>query len=238
MIYPENGKWRYRSPRGSIYDAEESVTYQNPNCYAFMEMDKKERYCNDTKQECEHIGGNVTVINSIDEYKQFRDNMLHVLSIWEESTALVYIQLNLAQGINAGWAIIYAYDGMSSNVVEVENIGCLSARMVNTIICESIGQTQVPTVNYTTLQPSYLSTRSLSAGKQRHTNTMSVTNIVERKTSSGLVIVVCVSSAAVIVTVIIIGFFGIGYFIHKINTPKKRYSNQSKGLLVSFCNVL
>ncbi|XP_033117535.1 uncharacterized protein LOC117117364 isoform X2 [Anneissia japonica] len=147
LIYPtSNDGWKYKDPHGVTYDASNNV-YESPNCYEFIAVDEKEgtRSCIDAQQECEQLGGNITVINSIDECEQLTNNVLHILSIREDNTSSVHVK-NLPNDISMGCTTIMIEDGYTINAINIINSDNTTT---NTIVCESTGK--LP--NLTTTKP-------------------------------------------------------------------------------------
>ncbi|XP_033117531.1 uncharacterized protein LOC117117359 [Anneissia japonica] len=141
MIYPTNNDgWKYKDPRGVIYDGNEYV-YESPNCYKFLRVYEDEcvSSCANAQLLCEEEGGNITVIDSIDEYEQLTYNVLHALSVGQKSTFSVHVQNPLLNNISMGCATIMIGDGYTSNTINIYSDNTTTG-IVNSIVCESMGK--------------------------------------------------------------------------------------------------
>ncbi|XP_071952627.1 uncharacterized protein [Antedon mediterranea] len=137
LIYPEDGDWKYQDPEEDTHDADENA-YSNSSCYTFIRTTQREESCVDTKDECEQIGGNLTVINSEDEYKHLVNNVLHILTFGSKSTFNVYVEVSPKNNVDVGCAKIVVDDGILNwNDIYIENKECFTEENVDTIVCES-----------------------------------------------------------------------------------------------------
>ncbi|XP_033120818.1 uncharacterized protein LOC117119950 [Anneissia japonica] len=137
LIYPTDNGWKYQDPDERIRNAENDV-YASPNCYKFIRKTIDRSSCFDAQRECEQVGGNITVINSTDEYEQLTNNVLHVLKNRDDSTFNIHVQNLPRDDIRMGCATIEIHDGPGIiNNVYTTNTDCDETCMVDTIVCES-----------------------------------------------------------------------------------------------------
>ncbi|XP_071953057.1 uncharacterized protein [Antedon mediterranea] len=244
LIYSKDGEWKYRDPKGETHGADDNV-YSHPNCYKYIKVDNKPRSCDDAQRKCELVGGNITVINSLEEYNQLTENVLHVLSVGNKNRFYVHVQ-------NMGCKIINVHDRYGlSNTVTSDIIECSTTVRVNSIICESTDKTKICQVP-TTSTPRSVSTTSLfntqpemSTSENSHPintdKTISSTNMSSpnsnftsgnKQASDDLLVIICVP-LVVIILVIIIALFLIRRKKKKRNTSN---SNYAKGGRVSYSN--
>ncbi|XP_033121062.1 uncharacterized protein LOC117120148 isoform X4 [Anneissia japonica] len=83
LIYPTSNGWKYRNTNGDIRIAALGNVSTSPNCYKFIRVNRKGQSCVDAQRECEQAGGNITEINSIDEYERLTKNVLNIISVLE-----------------------------------------------------------------------------------------------------------------------------------------------------------
>ncbi|XP_033121061.1 uncharacterized protein LOC117120148 isoform X3 [Anneissia japonica] len=136
LIYPTSNGWKYRNTNGDIRIAALGNVSTSPNCYKFIRVNRKGQSCVDAQRECEQAGGNITEINSIDEYERLTKNVLNIISVLEVSTFSVHV-INLPlDHIRIGCATITVQDGYFFNNLNIKNTHCTTTHMVNTIFCE------------------------------------------------------------------------------------------------------
>ncbi|XP_033117537.1 uncharacterized protein LOC117117365 isoform X2 [Anneissia japonica] len=147
LIYPTNDGWKYKDPHEVNYDASKDV-YELANCYKFIRVNEQKGLgsCINVQQKCEKLGGNITVINSIDEYNQLTNNVLHLLSAWQDndSTFNVHVQNITLNNIRMGCATIFIEDGILINGKKIVNRDNTTTGTVDTIVCESTDMRPVP----------------------------------------------------------------------------------------------
>ncbi|XP_071953846.1 uncharacterized protein [Antedon mediterranea] len=218
LIYPVNGRWKYKKPNGETRDANDGPAYNNPNCYKFIRVSKK-RSCIDAQQECERFGGNITLINSVEEYDQLTDSVLDVLSVGSGSKFNVHVEseLTLKKRLKKGCAIIDVYDGiLNSHDVNSENMDCSTTNLINTIICEStdihpglcpVGSPTTPRSVSTTSLLKASSVTSTGDYTDSSTNNIISQPNVSKQSRTNLVVAICVPLVVVIILIVIIAFF-------------------------------
>ncbi|XP_033103589.1 uncharacterized protein LOC117106325 [Anneissia japonica] len=191
-----------------VYQNSENNVYPSPNCYKFIRVNRNWRSCIDAQRECEKVGGNITVINSVSEYQQLTSNVLYILSVFGDSTFNVHVQ-NLPQG--TGCATITVQDELIlSNSVTITNTDCTTTCMVDTIVCESTGV-------HTGICPVQGATKAMPTSTQPVHGYTSIGFLHSSKgTLSGmkvgpnlLIVAVVASSAVVTIAMILLSFLQI-----------------------------
>ncbi|XP_071952975.1 uncharacterized protein [Antedon mediterranea] len=159
----------YKEPGGRERNGDMDV-YDNPNCYMFIRSTNRNESCIDTQHECEQVGGNITVINSKDEYDQLTDNVLRILKrLRHPSTSIfnVYADKEYPEkNLYAGCANVVVENRMGvQNDIYIRNKGCFTEE-INTMVCESsdldLGICTVSTTDTTNTQLTSLMTTTSS----------------------------------------------------------------------------
>ncbi|XP_033104878.1 uncharacterized protein LOC117107335 [Anneissia japonica] len=232
LIYPTRGGWKYKDTNGNINNAGDNV-YTSPNCYKYIRVNKNDRSCIDAQRECEQLGGNIAEINSIDEYEQLTESVLHILRPGQDSIFSVHIQNPSFNIISKGCATIIVKDGnLFINEVSITNTKCATTRMVDTFVCES---TDVHTGICPKLQPTtpvhqtshiwsrpvtqfFVTDKTISGYTPTEFTHSSKETLSEMKVGPSLrIVAVVMSSVVVTIAMILLSFF----FIRRRQRTKK-----------------
>ncbi|XP_071953138.1 uncharacterized protein [Antedon mediterranea] len=227
--------------------------YNESNCYKFIKVSNQQRSCIDAQRECEMIGGNITVMNSVEEYDQLTDSVLYVLRVLSRSKFNVHVESELPQkNLNKGCVIIDVYDGTFYPNYS-ENINCSATDEINTIVCESTDSTpeicqevtstdqhqKTSRLGLTTSRldlttPRLYLTKNVNATVS---NANSVTNTpnnllettpwYELNTCHGLVVDIIIVLSTVIITVVVMCF--LIFLRNKLKTSGRKQDSDSNG---------
>ncbi|XP_071954258.1 uncharacterized protein [Antedon mediterranea] len=161
------------------------------------------------------VGGNITVINSVEEYDQLTDQVLNVLSSYSISTFNVHVESErLKRNINKGCAIINVHDGtLHYNTKKSENTNCTTTGEINTIICESTDISPeicpLPATAITSVSELLETSSVTSTGGYTDSSTNNIISQpnASEQSSTNLVVAICVPLVVVIILIVIIAFF-------------------------------
>ncbi|XP_033104457.1 uncharacterized protein LOC117107042 [Anneissia japonica] len=136
LIYPSNNGWKFQDPNGDTHSSANDV-YSSPNCYKFIKLNGAMQSCIDTQRECKKLGGNITVINSIEEYEQLTEVVVNIMKPFQDRNFNVH---NQKDGISNGCATITVEDELFINDdINMVNTDYFKTHLVDAIACESSG---------------------------------------------------------------------------------------------------
>ncbi|XP_071954259.1 uncharacterized protein [Antedon mediterranea] len=181
------------------------------------------------------VGGNITVINSVEEYNQLKENILQVLSVRSRSKFNVHVESELRQKkLKKGCAIIDVDDGTLSNTVNSENMNCSTTDRINNIICESTeltpGICQLTTETTTSRLDLTTTSSATVSNANSFTNTpnnlLETTPWYELDKCHGLVVDIITVSSAVIITIVVM--CSLIFLRNKLKTSGRNHSRDSE----------
>ncbi|XP_033104450.1 uncharacterized protein LOC117107037 isoform X2 [Anneissia japonica] len=141
LIYPGSNGLEYQHPNGdiSVFD-DARVVYPSPNCFKYIPMNGAKQSCIDTQRECEKLGGNITVINSFDEYKALTV-VVHSIMLDTAEFDIKFKVFNQAAiieiGLYKGCTTFTIKNLINKFQVSGQNTDCFGTSQVDAIICES-----------------------------------------------------------------------------------------------------